>query len=67
MNSMHGIFLGLCTEEYITAPRKKPCFLVVVAVNKLSLISESVTEIRINKLGENLTNMTYARPRTCHI
>jgi hypothetical protein len=40
-------------------------------VNKLSLIiSESVTEIRINKQpcgGINLTNMTYTRPRICHV
>jgi hypothetical protein len=42
----------------------------VGAVDKLSLISESVVEIRINNhpcRGINLTNMTYVLPSTGHI
>jgi hypothetical protein len=45
-------------------------FLRVGAVNKISHISESVAEIRINKQpyrGINLTNMTYAHPWTGHV
>jgi hypothetical protein len=49
----------------------KHAFLRVGVVNKLSLISESVAEIRINNqqpyMGINLTNTTYAHPRTGHI
>jgi hypothetical protein len=39
-------------------------------VNKLSLMFESGIDIRINNQpcrGINLTNMTYVRPRTCHV
>jgi hypothetical protein len=45
----------------------KHAFSLVGAVNKLSHISESVVEIRINKQpcrGVNLTNMIYAHSRT---
>jgi hypothetical protein len=40
------------------------------AVNKLSLISESIMEILINNQpyrGINLTHMTYARSHTGHV
>jgi hypothetical protein len=48
----------------------KYAFLLVGAVNKLLLISESVTTIRINNQscrGINLTNTTYVRSRTGHV
>jgi hypothetical protein len=41
-----------------------------VGTEKLSLISDSVTEIRINNQpyrGINLINTTYARPRTDYV
>jgi hypothetical protein len=65
INNIYHHYLSILIHHHVIH-----AFLRVGVVNKLSLIFESITEIRINNKpcrGINLTNTIYARLRTGHV